>query len=159
MKWNRKLFADEIIYVIEVVQKHDQRINMDSKKLALFRELLQDKQRKVMKDLETLWELTRESSEELNERSANAFEISDYGASSMDREKDFLFISRERKYLLQIDRALEAIDCGEYGICRVCGKEISEERLKAVPTTHICVPCKQNEESVKRTVSSRDESV
>jgi len=130
---------------------------MDSKKLAFFKEILVEKQKKVMKDLDTLWELTRESSEENSERSGNAFEMSDYGSSSMDREKEFLFISRERKYLLQIDRAIEAIDRGEYGICRVCGKEISEERLIAVPTTHICVPCKQNEESLKKSYSSKDE--
>lgn len=131
---------------------------MNAERLKFFKDLLYEKRKTVAKELENLWELTRESSEENTERSGGAFDSSDYGTNSMDREKDFLFISRERKYLLQIERALEAIDSGEYGICRVCGKDINEERLKAVPTTRICVPCKQNEEGLKKNLTARDES-
>jgi RNA polymerase-binding transcription factor DksA len=27
---------------------------------------------------------------------------------------------------------------GEYGICQVCGREIADERLEAVPATRFC---------------------
>jgi len=52
--------------------------------------------------------------------------------------------------LQQIERSLGAIDMSEYGKCRICGKEISEERLTAVPTTRTCVTCKQTESNSQK---------
>lgn len=40
-----------------------------------------------------------------------------------------------------IDKALERIEAGTYGICQRCGEEISPERLAAVPTTGVCRNC------------------
>ena len=77
--------------------------------------------------------------------SSYSYHMADQGTDAMEREKAFLFLSREEKYLQQIDRSLHAIELGEYGVCRVCNKEIDDARLKAVPTTRICVPCKQAE--------------
>ena len=39
----------------------------------------------------------------------------------------------------KIEAALEAMNNGTYGECKVCHKEISFERLEAVPTTLTCV--------------------
>ena len=41
--------------------------------------------------------------------------------------------------LARIDRALEAMDDGEYGVCVVCGKDIPFERLKVEPMTQHCI--------------------
>lgn len=43
--------------------------------------------------------------------------------------------------LRQIDRALLRIDAGEYAQCTVCGEDIPPARLKALPTTGLCVEC------------------
>jgi DnaK suppressor protein len=63
----------------------------------------------------------------------------------MEREKTFLFASRDDKYLKQIEAAIERVDNGTYGICRVTGKVISKERLEAVPTTTISYEAKLKE--------------
>ena len=44
--------------------------------------------------------------------------------------------------LVEIERALEKIKKGNYGICEKCGKEIEEEKLKANPATRYCSKCK-----------------
>ena len=72
--------------------------------------------------------------------------MAEQGSDSIEQEKAGLFLSRGEKLLKQIDRSLSSIKLDEYGICRVCGEEIKEERLKAVPTTRICVPCKEEEQ-------------
>lgn len=40
-----------------------------------------------------------------------------------------------------IDRALERIDTGDYGICDTCGSDIPPQRLEALPATTRCVGC------------------
>jgi DnaK suppressor protein len=39
----------------------------------------------------------------------------------------------------RIDRALEKLDEGSYGVCDVCGKPIPVGRLKAAPESSLCV--------------------
>jgi DnaK suppressor protein len=43
--------------------------------------------------------------------------------------------------LEDVDRALEKLDEGTYGICDRCGAPISEERLEARPWTSLCMSC------------------
>ena len=43
--------------------------------------------------------------------------------------------------LRAIDAALDRIANGTFGICVKCGREISQERLKAVPYTPFCREC------------------
>jgi len=42
--------------------------------------------------------------------------------------------------LRDVDIALEKIESGKgYGLCEKCGKEIKEERLRAVPEARLCM--------------------
>lgn len=43
--------------------------------------------------------------------------------------------------LVDIESALEKIKKGTYGKCEKCGKDISEERLKAYPEAKTCNEC------------------
>jgi DnaK suppressor protein len=92
-----------------------------------------------------LWEAIQESSAEARDFLNNIYDSADGGSEAMDREKSFLLLAREDKYIQQIESALEKIKNGSYGICRVCNEEISEERLKAVPTTSVCIKCKTSQ--------------
>ena len=71
--------------------------------------------------------------------------MSDLGSATMDREKAFMFASRDGAYLGQLEKAILRLDDGTYGICRACAIEIPRARLEAVPTTRICVTCKETE--------------
>ena len=46
-----------------------------------------------------------------------------------------------RLELHQVRQALARIDSGNYANCSKCGKAISEERLKAIPWTDLCIHC------------------
>jgi len=43
--------------------------------------------------------------------------------------------------LAQINRALKHIEDGTYGLCAVCGQEIDERRLAALPHSDRCIRC------------------
>jgi DnaK suppressor protein len=45
--------------------------------------------------------------------------------------------------LKEIDRALERVARGEYGVCESCGEDISPARLKAIPWARYCVSCQE----------------
>lgn len=45
------------------------------------------------------------------------------------------------KMLKEVGRAISRIEQGTYGVCEHCGHEISEERLKALPSAALCIEC------------------
>lgn len=52
--------------------------------------------------------------------------------------------------LHQINRALERIERGTYGICRLCEEWIHPRRLQAYPVAELCLDCKEEEERHQR---------
>ena len=55
-------------------------------------------------------------------------------------------VANEREMLAQIERALERIDDGTYGVCESCGNPIGKMRVMAFPACHTVLTCKQREE-------------
>ena len=45
--------------------------------------------------------------------------------------------------LEQVDRALERVDRGSYGVCEACAGAVEAERLFADPLTQLCLDCLQ----------------
>jgi DnaK suppressor protein len=60
---------------------------------------------------------------------------------------------RERYFLDKIERALQRIDEGTFGVCEVCGDEIGMARLMARPETTLCIRCKETQEREERQFS------
>ena len=71
--------------------------------------------------------------------------MADAGSDQQEREKAFYWLSRENNYFQYLNRALEMIEDGTFGLCTVCGKLINEERLMEVPHTSKCFDCKSNQ--------------
>jgi RNA polymerase-binding transcription factor DksA len=46
-----------------------------------------------------------------------------------------------RTEIALVKLAISRIDKGQYGLCQVCGNEISKERLKVVPYSSLCIKC------------------
>jgi RNA polymerase-binding transcription factor len=47
---------------------------------------------------------------------------------------------------IQMERAIERLNAGIYGICESCGDQIPTERLELFPFATTCVTCKQKAE-------------
>lgn len=126
----------------------EEQVRLSDKDLAYFKDLLLKKRDKVVKNLEYLKEVVLDSTtkESSGDHSSYSYHMADQGTDAMEREKAFLFASRDEKYLKQIEEALERIQNKTYGICRVTGKLINKERLEAVPTTTISVEAKKDQE-------------
>ncbi len=118
---------------------------MSKKDLEFFKELLLKKKKKAQRNLEYLKSTVLDSTtkEASGDHSSYSYHMADQGTDAMEREKSFMFAARDEKFIKQIDEALERIDNETYGVCRVTGKLIQKERLKAVPTTTISVDAKK----------------
>ena len=117
---------------------------MTKKELEHFKKIILEKKKEVIKNLEYLRSTVLDSTtrEATGDHSAYSYHMADQGTDNMEREKAFLFAARDEKYLKQLEMALERIENGSYGVCRVCQKEIDHKRLEAVATTTICFDCK-----------------
>ena len=60
---------------------------------------------------------------------------------AVDRLNQIGVGSRLEARLERVDRALEKIDDGTYGVCDVCGQDIDPRRLRAAPESSTCVSC------------------
>ena len=58
--------------------------------------------------------------------------------------------SREKDELEAIDRALQKMEKGRYGICESCGAAIALKRLEILPATGICFACATNMKSGRK---------
>ncbi len=104
--------------------------------LAKKKQILADLSRVSRQDNHEADDRTAKFPEYGNKADENAQEISDY-STTIVAEKVL------EKILADIDKTLERIENGTYGICKYCGKAINEKRLLARPTANSCISCKQ----------------
>jgi RNA polymerase-binding protein DksA len=120
-------------------------------KLKKYRKLLEEKRETLLKELDYLEGSSLKSTitESTGDLSAYSYHMADQGTDAMEREKAFLFASREGRFLYHLNQALLRIDDGTYGACHECGQPIDEERLNAVPHARLCIACKEADDERK----------
>ena len=108
------------------------------------RKLLEEKRDKLLKELDYLEGSSMKATmtESSGDLTSYSYHMADQGTDAMEREKAFLFASREGRFLYHLNKALERIEEGTYGYCEECGKPIPVERLRVVPHARLCIECK-----------------
>ena len=86
----------------------------------------------------------------LRETTADSPDFLDQAVMEADRSFRLRMRDREKRLMLKITEALARIEEGTYGVCEVCGGEISMKRLKARPVATQCIRCKNKMEAVER---------
>src|SRR3954463_13741979 len=74
---------------------------------------------------------------------------SEYAQSMVFRLRD-----REKFLLQKIEKALQRIEDGTFGICERCEEDISPKRLEARPGKTLCIRCKEEQEMKKSSYGS-----
>ena len=126
---------------------------MNKKKLAHLENRLLEERARVMKELGNYDEQfsgTLQASD--GDLSSYSFHMADQGTDAMEREKQFLFASKEGRYLWHVNEALRRLyqSPEDFGTCHECGDDIGFERLDALPHARLCIKCKAKEEDEKR---------
>ena len=118
-------------------------MTLKPEKLQFFRYMLTQKMSEILEDAEkTVFDMTtgKENFPDPNDRAS----------LESDRNFELRIRDRERKLLAKIQEAIKRIDDSVFGMCEVCGGEISEKRLVARPVTTLCIDCKTKQEQLEK---------
>ena len=69
---------------------------------------------------------------------------------SSEREELVERASHCRQRLRVVDRTLDRLQEGTFGVCAECDQPISQKRLEALPTAEYCIKCQQELEQTPR---------
>ncbi|WP_077367323.1 TraR/DksA C4-type zinc finger protein [Anaerosalibacter sp. Marseille-P3206] len=131
---------------------------MDRDKLLYFKDKLIEEKKKVENILKKMKENKFGSMEEYaSELSSYDNHPGDLGTEMFMMEHDMGLKNKNNDTLYEIETSLRRIEEGNYGICEICGSEISEERLNLVPYIKTCMECANKKIPIEKKMSWRPE--
>jgi RNA polymerase-binding transcription factor DksA len=122
--------------------------------LKEFKEIILAERRDILESARANMQslVDNESGDYVGDNSTYSTHMAEQGTDEMEREKNYMFVQRDEKYLGYLQDALIRIDNGTYGICQDCIEVpknmckscplIPKERLELVPITQHCIECK-----------------
>ncbi|MBL0103062.1 MAG: TraR/DksA C4-type zinc finger protein [Bacteroidetes bacterium] len=113
--------------------------------LEEFREIIIKKLEDARKELTNLQAQMTAANDNGTDDTASTFKILEDGSDSLAKEEAGQLAGRQKKFMEQLENALVRIENKTYGICRVTGKLIPKERLRAVPHTTQSIEAKLNQ--------------
>ena len=117
-------------------------------KLEKFKKAITEKMGAVSEDIETIKDGIGTASNKqggVTPDSIYSVHMADAGTDSHEQEKSFMLMNRESDYFKNLKVALERIQEGSFGVCKICDGLIPEERMMEVPNATKCVKCKEKE--------------
>jgi RNA polymerase-binding transcription factor DksA len=115
------------------------------KELEEFRDIINSKLDDARRELANLQAQMTAANDHGTDDTASTFKILEDGSDSLAKEEAGQLASRQKKFIEQLENALVRIENKTYGICRVTGKLIPKERLRAVPHTTQSIEAKLNQ--------------
>ena len=115
------------------------------KELEEFRDIINKKLTNARRELTNLQAQMTAANEHGTDDTASTFKILEDGSDSLAKEEAGQLAGRQKKFIEQLENALVRIENKTYGICRVTGKLIPKERLRAVPHTTQSIEAKLNQ--------------
>ena len=113
------------------------------KELKEFKELIDSKLEEARKDLKGLKSSLSHGDDNGTDDTSPSFKIMEDGSTTLSREEVAQLAARQEKFVQHLENALVRIQNKTYGICRVTGKLIPKERLRAVPHATLTIEAKE----------------
>jgi len=142
------------------VDNKEEKTRYSDEELEEFKQIILKKLDKAKTDLEIL----RESMHSDGEVDTNlTYRLQDDGKENLIKEENARLIARLERFVRDLELALVRIENKTYGICRVTGKLIEKDRLRAVPHATLSIEAKlkmqKGEIPVNEEENSNDEEL
>ena len=111
--------------------------------LEEFRAIILAKLDKAKSDYELLKDAITQNESNDTQDTSPTFKVLEEGAATLSKEEAGKLAQRQQKFIQHLHAALVRIENKTYGVCRVTGKLIPKERLRAVPHATLSIDAKQ----------------
>ncbi len=120
----------------------DNRTRYSDRELLEFKNLIDEKMEAARQELKYLQDQINRKDDNGTDDTENKFGSIEDGSVAMEREYMSQMATRQSSYIDHLEKALMRIESKTYGICRVTGKLIDKERLRAVPHATLSIEAK-----------------
>lgn len=120
----------------------DEKLRYSDADLQEFKELIQGKIDKAEHDLVLIKESFINDQNNGTDDTSPTFKAFEEGAETLSKEQNSILAGRQEKFVRDLKHALIRIQNKTYGICRVTGKLIPKDRLRAVPHATLSIEAK-----------------
>ena len=114
------------------------------KDLKEFQALILAKKDTAIEDLAKIKNRTDNLIDQSNANSIYSSHMADAGSDHQEMENAYYMMQREDSYIKYLEKALQMIEDGTFGICVKCKELIPKARLNEVPHSTKCVACKES---------------
>jgi|ERR1017187_9160385 RNA polymerase-binding protein DksA len=129
----------------KVEDEGKEKTRYNDKELAEFKIIINKKLEEARKELANLQDTLNNPNNNGTDDTGSSFKMLEDGSDSMAKEEASNMAIRQKKFIEQLENALIRIENKTYGICRVTGKLIPAERLRAVPHTTQSIEAKNQQ--------------
>lgn len=110
--------------------------------LEEFRAIILEKLELAKRDYENLKDSLMNKDND-DQDTSPTYKVLEEGANTLAKEETMRLAQRQMKFINDLQAALVRIENKTYGICKVTGKLIPAERLRAVPHATMSIEAKQ----------------
>lgn len=132
--------------------------SLDQRQLEILKEKLIQEKNELLKQMKNnnSFGLDENMNDSIGELSGYDNHPADIGTELFERGKDIGLRENQMHIFDLVNDALQRIDQGNYGYCAECNKEISFERLEAIPYTKYCISHQPNDSiSIQRPIEEQ----
>ncbi len=124
---------------------------LSEKKLKEFKALIKAELRESMAYVDDVnKDQSKGARESSGDLSSYAYHQADQGSDTNLMEQNVMMLEHEREKIRLLNDALRKIYEGKFGICELCGENISESRLEVIPYAKYCIDCMSKMEYKQR---------
>ena len=113
--------------------------------LQEFKDIIKRKLVIAREELKFLQDQLQSDNENGTDDTGSVYKTMEDGNSTLQKENNSNLAARQKKFIDSLEAALMRIENKTYGLCKVTGKLISKERLRAVPHTTQSIEAKNNQ--------------
>ena len=126
-------------------------MTITAKQQDIFRTRLTQERARIQGDLDNLdAEIATLGMGQQTEGGGAGNHLADDATDIAEQERDLALIGTLQDRMREVDRALEQLEAGTYGICDNCNQPIPPERLEARPFATLCVNCQSQVDRQRR---------
>ncbi len=115
--------------------RDEDEIRLNKDELIFFKEALEEKKKKIQTSLDNSTQASSSQNQPKDE--------GDHASLEIINNVNSMIFKEQSKTLNQINRSLNKIAIGSYGICTLCEEAINIERLKVKIFTEHCITCQE----------------